>query len=103
MELTDDRSLSGTGGVLRRNPDVVLREEDEDGALLFNPDTSEVRVLNATGLFVWRMCDGVSEDDLVSALSGAFDSVPPGRVREDVDRFMSGLLASGFVGRAAGC
>lgn len=100
--MTDDGSLPRTGGVLRRNPDVVLREEDEDGALLFNPDTSEVRVLNATGLFVWRMCDGVPEETLVSALSGAFDSVPPGRVREDVDRFVSDLLAAGFLGRASG-
>ena len=25
------------------NPDVVLREEDEDGGLLFNPDTSQVK------------------------------------------------------------
>ncbi|HRY61254.1 MAG TPA: PqqD family peptide modification chaperone [Candidatus Fermentibacter sp.] len=100
--MTEDGSLPGTGGRLQRNPDVVLREEDEDGALLFNPDTSEVRVLNATGLFVWRMCDGVSEDDLVSALSAAFDSVPPGRVREDVDRFVCDLLASGFMGRAPG-
>ncbi|MDM7992499.1 MAG: PqqD family peptide modification chaperone [Candidatus Fermentibacter sp.] len=100
--MTEDRSLPGTGGLLHRNPDVVLREEDEDGALLFNPDTSEVRVLNATGLFVWRMCDGVSEDDLVSALSEAFDSVPPGRVREDVDRFVCDLLSSGFMGRVPG-
>ncbi len=100
--MTEDRCPSVSGGALYRNPDVVLREEDEDGALLFNPDTSEVRVLNATGLFIWRMCDGVSEQDLVSALSGAFDSVPPGRVGEDVGRFVSDLLAAGFVGRAAG-
>lgn len=102
--MTEDRTVAaaGAGGVLHRNPDVVLREEDEDGALLFNPDTSEVRVLNATGLFVWRMCDGATEEDFVSALSGAFDEVPTGRVREDVDRFVSDLLAAGFLGRAAG-
>jgi len=34
------------------NPDVVLREEDEDGGLLFNPDTNQIRVLNHTGLFI---------------------------------------------------
>ena len=36
------------------NPDVVLREEDESGALLFNPDTNQVKVVNATGLFIWK-------------------------------------------------
>jgi hypothetical protein len=28
---------------LIRNPDVILREEDPDGALLFNPDTNQIR------------------------------------------------------------
>jgi hypothetical protein len=32
-----------------RNPDVVLREEDPDGGLLFNPDTNQVKVI--TGNF----------------------------------------------------
>jgi len=39
-----------------QNPDVVLREEP-DGALLFNPDTNQIRVINTTGLFIWRACD----------------------------------------------
>lgn len=43
---------------LLRNPDVVLREEDPDGALLFNPDTNQIRVINTTGLFIWKHCDG---------------------------------------------
>ena len=43
---------------LIRNPDVVLREEDQDGALLFNPDTNQIRVINPTGLFIWKHCDG---------------------------------------------
>lgn len=33
---------------LIRNPDVVLREENPDGALLFNPDTNQIRVINTT-------------------------------------------------------
>ncbi len=36
------------------NPDVVLREEDKSGALLFNPDTNQVKVINNTGLFIWN-------------------------------------------------
>ena len=41
-----------------RNPDVVLREEEADGGLLFNPDTNQIRVVNATGLMIWKLCDG---------------------------------------------
>jgi len=36
------------------NPDVVLREEDEEGALLYNPDTNQVKILNITGLAIWK-------------------------------------------------
>jgi hypothetical protein len=40
------------------NPDVVLRKEDPNGELLFNPDTNLIRVLNHTDLFIWKLCDG---------------------------------------------
>ncbi len=90
----------GAGGkaLYARNPDIVLREEDEDGALLFNPDTSEVRVLNATGLYIWRRCGGAPMDELLAAVSDAFEDVPEERVRSDVENFVSGLLEAGFMG-----
>lgn len=94
-----DSTPGAEPGILyARNPDVVLREEDEDGALLFNPDTSDVRILNATGLFVWRAASGVTLDTVVESVSAAFDDVPADRVRADVWSFMSGLLSAGFLG-----
>ena len=82
-----------------RNPDVVLREEDEDGALLFNPDTNQIRVLNISGLFVWRLCDG-SHDlrGLVAAVEEAFDEVPEGEVTGQVEEYVDGMVAAGFIG-----
>jgi hypothetical protein len=35
-------------------PDVVLREEDPDGGLLFNPDTNQIHLLNRSTLQGWR-------------------------------------------------
>ena len=52
------------------NPDVVLREEDEDGGLLFNPDTNQIRVLNHTGLFIWKLCDGSHNLEHPSCFTG---------------------------------
>ena len=51
-----------------RNPDVVLREEDpEEGALLFNPDTNQVKVINTTGLFIWQQCgEAHTLDEIIS-------------------------------------
>ena len=55
-----------------RNPDVVLREEDADGGLLFNPDTNQVKVVNTTGLFIWQQCDGARDlAEIVGAVQEA--------------------------------
>ena len=83
-----------------RNPDVVLREEDPDeGALLFNPDTNQVKVINTTGLFIWQQC-GVSRtlDEVVAEVQKEFNDVPFEQVFEDVKIFIDGMLDSGFIG-----
>ena len=81
------------------NPDVVLREEDPDGGLLFNPDTNQIKVVNTTGLFVWKRCDGKKPvDDIIAEMKEAFDEVPADQVTQDVTRFIEELVASGFLG-----
>ncbi len=86
-----------------RNPDVVLREEDEDGGLIFNPDTNQIRVLNTSGLFIWQMCDG-SHDllGLVAALRESFDEVPEDQVAKQVMEFIEDMTAAGFIGVVEG-
>ena len=82
-----------------RNPDVVLREDEPDGGLLFNPDTNQIRVLNPTGLFLWKNCDGTREmEDLVEALRAEFEGVPEGEVQGQVTSFMEDMVANGFIG-----
>jgi hypothetical protein len=85
---------------LLQNPDVVMREVDEDGALLFNPDTNRVRVVNRTGLFIWNLCEKGS--DLPSILSGlqkTFDQVPEAEVQDQVTAYVTDLFRSGFLGQ----
>jgi Coenzyme PQQ synthesis protein D (PqqD) len=83
-----------------RNPDVVLREEDpEEGALLFNPDTNQVKVINTTGLFIWQQCGEVrTSDEITTEVKKGFDAVPPEQVAQDVQEFLEDMLASGFIG-----
>ncbi len=82
-----------------RNPDIVLREEDEDGALLFNPGTNQVRVINLTGLFIWQHCDGQSKlEEILEAMLEAFEDVPANQVGQHVQEFLDGRLRSGFIG-----
>jgi hypothetical protein len=40
------------------NPTVVLREEFDDWAILFNPDTAEAVGTNPVGVAVWKLMDG---------------------------------------------
>ena len=81
-----------------RNPDVVLREEDQSGALLFNPDTNQVLVVNGTGLFLWRMSDGTrSADELVEAVREGFEAVEEA-VASQVKGFLDEMAAGGFLG-----
>jgi hypothetical protein len=45
MEKGMAKKASNKKNLLVRNPDVVLREEDPDGASLFNPNTNQIRVI----------------------------------------------------------
>jgi hypothetical protein len=81
-----------------RNPDVVLREEDVDGALLFHPDTRQTEVLNSTGSFIWKLCDGSRDLAAIEmAIRQAFDDVPEDRVADDVADFLEKGTATGFI------
>jgi hypothetical protein len=40
------------------NPLIVLREEFDDWAILFDPDTGNAFGLNPTGVFIWKLLDG---------------------------------------------
>jgi len=81
------------------NPDVGLREEDEDGGLLFNPDTNQVKVINTTGLFIWKLCDGKQNlNEIIAALKDTFEDAPADQITEDVNEFIEGMVKTGFIG-----
>lgn len=82
----------------KRNPVIVLREEDKDGGLLFNPDNNQAKVVNATGLFIWKQCDkGSNEQYLVNAITQEFEEAPKDEVETDVKEFLKIMTQSGFI------
>jgi hypothetical protein len=94
MEKTSDQKSK-----YMTNPDVVLREEDEDGALIFNPDTNQIKVINPTGLFIWQQCDGSKDlSGIVSAMKESYDEVPEDEVSEQVEKFIDDMVKTGFIG-----
>ena len=82
-----------------KNPDVILREEDSDGALIFNPDTDQIRVLNPTGLFIWQLCNGTNDQaGITSALRESFDEIPEDQISQQVEDFIGEMATAGFIG-----
>ena len=82
------------------NPDVSCREDDlTEGALLFNPDTSGILVINPTGLLIWQaLSQPRTPVEIVDNLLEACDDVPKDRVAQDVNDFLETLQPGGFIG-----
>lgn len=71
MNENDRRTISA-------NPLIVLREEFDDWAVLFDPDTGHTFGLNPIGVLIWKHLDGHHTlDDLVKKIREAVEDVPP--------------------------
>jgi len=80
------------------NPVVVLREESDNWAVLFNPDTADAVGTNPVGVAVWKLMDGQrSTDEILNEISEQFNDVPEA-VDEEVTSFINDLAERGFVG-----
>jgi len=96
--------VAGTDEVLLKNGDkpianpyVLLREEFDDWAVLFNPDSGHGFGLSSTGVYPWKLLDGEhSIDHLVKALRrDALDA--PENVQQDAGAFIDALVAEGLA------
>ncbi len=76
---------------------IVFREEGEE-ALLFDPDTGKVKVLNETGKFIWNNLDGkTSTDSLVKKIQDNFDIADEKQIKEDLEKFLNDLKKENFL------
>ena len=82
------------------NPVIVLREEFDDWAILFDPDTGEGFGLDPLSVLIWKQLDGKhSVDDIVANLRDVCDETPPD-VAAHVMEFIETLMEKGLVGTA---
>jgi SynChlorMet cassette protein ScmD len=80
------------------NPSAVLREESDDWAVLFDPDTGESFAVDPVGAFIWKSLDGRHAfEDIMVELRQKFDQVPE-TAREDCMEFLDDLVKRGFAG-----
>jgi len=80
------------------NPHLVLRIEDDDCALLFDPDKGRVQMLNSTAVDVWRQLDGKrSVRQVIDALKCLYDGIEADAARQ-ILALLESLSACGAVG-----
>jgi SynChlorMet cassette protein ScmD len=80
------------------NPYVMLREEFDDWAVLFDPDTGHGFGLSPTGVHLWKLLDGEHAiDDLFEEIQGHSENVPDD-AKEYIRVFVDALVAEGLAG-----
>ncbi len=80
------------------NPNVVLREEFDDWAILFDPDTGNAFGLNPTSVFIWKHLDGQhSNEDILENVHENCEDVPQD-AGEHVNGFIQELVEKGLAG-----
>lgn len=80
------------------NPSTVLREESDDWAVLFDPDTGESFAVDPVGVFIWKRLDGHHAlEEIMVELRQKFEHVPE-TAQEDCMEFLDDLVKRGFAG-----
>lgn len=79
--------------------DVVFRSLAHEW-VLYDPETSQLHVLNATAAMVWGLCDGATTraqmvSEIRESLAGAPDAAT---VRKDVDEILGRFASEGLLG-----
>lgn len=84
--------------MLIANPEIVFREEIDE-AILFDPRTGAVKILNETGAFIYQMLDGKHDlNAIVELLMERYDIVDREQAQKDLDEFLQGLRDADLVG-----
>jgi SynChlorMet cassette protein ScmD len=80
------------------NPLVVLREEFDDCAILFNPDTADAVGLNPVGVAVWKLLNGKNDlQIIVKKIQDEFADTPE-TASDEIRKFIDDLAEHAFVG-----
>ncbi len=80
------------------NPAIVLREEFDDWAVLFDPDTGDGFGMNPVSVFIWNHLDGnnTAEDILGKLRKECLDI--PDDADSFIEKFIDHLIEKGLAG-----
>lgn len=97
MEKTNMVQMPSDIPLSRIKPAISLREEFDDWALLFNPDTGHVAGLTPIAVTIWKsLVQGSALDEIVQQITAEYE-VAPGTVEEDIRDFCADLVRQGYA------
>ncbi len=74
------------------NPVVSFRDEGDDGAILYNPDTDDSTIINPTGSAIWNLlATPRTLDEIAAHLVAAFRNVSTDQALKDAAGFIEAL------------
>lgn len=80
------------------NPMVVLREEFDDWALLFDPDANDIYATDPVSVFIWKRLDGKhASEDILKELRRDCDDAPEDALSH-IESFIQELEKTGLAG-----
>ena len=80
------------------NPLLVFRDEFDDWAILFDPDTGDGYGLNPVSAFIWKLLDGGHTiQDILQELQKECEDIPENAEKEIKD-FVDDLIKKGYAG-----
>lgn len=80
------------------NPLIILREEFDDWAVVFDPDSGKAFGLNPTGVLIWKYLDGNhSLEEIQREILDLMEDVPD-NLRDDLEDFIKVLIDQGLAG-----
>ncbi|HDH13538.1 MAG TPA: SynChlorMet cassette protein ScmD [Nitrospirae bacterium] len=80
------------------NPLIVLREEFDDWAILFDPDAGDAFGLNPVGVLIWKLLDGShTMEDIFEKLRESCENIPD-EAEDDLKDFIRSLTERGLAG-----
>ena len=80
------------------NPSVVLREEFDDWAVLFDPDTGDGYALDPVSVYIWKRLDGKHTlPAIVAELRRDCEDVPV-EAEQHSESFIEDLVKHGLAG-----
>ena len=84
--------------MIKINPLAVFRQEMDDNAILFNPESGEIFALNPTGRVIWQaLAEGLDRDAVLDKLAEKCRTPLPPEAAQDLDEFLAALKRKGFL------